>query len=413
MTTTNQAITAETFPQYTLSGVTVADVGAVKPLLLSRYSNRVYGLRLSDNTLMYSDDEMSNWTATTFASSGLQQVIETYDGELLALSGAGQQLNPNYIYRSSGWSTGPTTATFSLKLTITAGVASLWGFGLNSIGPNGTVVVTSYGAQTVSGGQATNTQTGHYSFISTDHGNTFSSMLDLLSLPGNAVQNPAGVHWHGNSYSPLDNCVWLTYGDNTSVEGRGIPGTGNTQLMRYDLDTQTITFLPIGADYSGLTGGNLQQWTGVKVTDDGSVVLTPDAAPYGFYVYPRTGYRTYGSLHAMVVPAPESSSQIGGPIMRAKPGNPYFTASELDGNNPPTSAASLATLLWATIYASVDGLAWQRIWIDTVRPLQANTFYAIIPIGVLASGKFVATYSYRNGGAWPNGALVTGTLVLN
>jgi hypothetical protein len=404
-------MTASNLPLYSLTNVVVGDVGTIQPLLLSRYTNRVFGRRVADNTLMYSDDEMATWTATTFTNKfGLQAVVETYDGEILVLHGQGQQLPTNYVYKSSGWSANPATATFNLKLTVPSGVSSLWGFGLNGMGADGTVVITTYGGQTNAGGLPSNDQTGHYSFISRDHGGTFSAGIDLLSLPGNPSQNPQGAHWHGNAYSQLDNCVWFTYGDNNYPDVRAMPGTGNTQLMRLDLDTMTLTFLPIGADYAGLTAGLLQQWTGVCVLDDGSVSLTPDAAPQAFTVVPRLGYRTYGPQHGMLVSDPEGTWQIGGPIVRAKKGNPYLTASELDGTR--AMQANIDGGLRVAIYAAVDGLAWQRIYLDTAMPLKLNQFIQITPIGVLASGKFVCRTSNTNSGAWANGGLITGTLTL-
>jgi hypothetical protein len=400
MATTIQDLTPIGVPLYALNSVVLTTITDVTPYLISRYANMVFGRRESNNKLAYSSDEMATWTeVTSGALTGyVRGVMETYDGELIVSVGGGDQLGPNTLYRSTGWTSNRAGVTFAPVLSVpmaNAGIPQDWSFQPANMLPNGTIVINSYGSQVQAGGGAANEQRAKFSYISFNHGATWADFQNL-ALINPTYTDPANVHWHGSFLHAADNRVYFTFGDNNG-QGDDIAGTGNVQIHYYNLDDNSTGFMPLPVGYSGFTAANSLQWTGIGAADDGSIILTPDAKPYGTMVWTRTGYRTYGNLHWTF--GNGDAHTIGTGVTHQKAGKPYFVGVGLAGD--ATLSAS-----YPVIDVSSNGVDWQSLWRDTANMLGTYQYARTTPIGVFDSGKFIAVY--KSSVAL---RLITGTLV--
>ena len=104
------------------------------------------------------------------------------------------------LWRSSGWSTDPATATWSQVLSLTDSDCDILPWGLDAYGD--TVLVCEY---------AVNPRTNsRFAWLSTDAGLTFSPVVDLdAEYPGQAT----AVHWHAAAIDPWTGRLWLSNGD--------------------------------------------------------------------------------------------------------------------------------------------------------------------------------------------------------
>lgn len=408
MASTVQPIAPIDQPVLALSNPVLSAMPAIVPLMITRADNLCIGRRTSDNALAYSSDEMATWTilANKPAEKPLA-IIETYDGELLVL--ASNAANPNaagvnVIYKSTGWTANKQTATFASKMTTggtLAGVNAAWSFHggciipPSSAFPNGVVVTNQYGGQTQPTGDKT--LCAVYAYASFDHGNTWSVIFDLLNA-GRA--NPVGVHLHGCCLSAQDNRMYISFGDGTG-DGKLMPGAGNTQIAYVNLEDLTYGYMPIPALYTGFTGAESLQVTGIRCADDGSLITTPDARPYSILTWGRTGYRQFGNMHWTVPIGTGDARTIGTGVVQSRSGEPVFAAFQMEAggqaaNNVPA------------FYVALNGFDWQQLWSDPANPLGASEAVYLNVMGIFASKKFIGFYTNTKAGL--GARMLTGTM---
>lgn len=402
MTSTVQALSPIDQPVITLANPVLSAVPAIVPVLISRTgSNLCIGRRTSDNALAYSTDEMATWTTLNNkpAEKSLA-IIETYDGELLVLASSASNsggAGVNNIYKSSGWSANKQATTFALKKSVggvASGINAGWSFNNGSVMaptaalPRGAIITNQYGAQTQSTGD--NTTRAVQSYVSTDHGETWTDMVSLLSM---GSTNPIGVHFHGCYASALDNRAYLTFGDNTGGGPALAGGAGKMQIAYVNLDDMSYGFMDSPTNYTLYTGGNTMQFTGIRGADDGSLILTPDTAPFAVFVWGRTGYRQFNNLHWTVPVGTQDARTIGNGLTQVKPGDPVFTSFQMDASTNGLGAANTVP----AFFVAVNGTDWQLLWSDPTNPLSVGEAVYMGTIGMFASKKFVGFYTSTEG----------------
>ena len=409
MTITIRAQTPPAAPSYSLANVSVTNNNGISPLKMSLDCLTLYGYRVSDNTLMQSQDKGATWSAIHTFANPLTGMIEMANGECLVLCTASAQY-PGYVFKSSGWSTTPAnrpSATWTQTLSSPGGqLQGKWTGHKWSSGTNGVVIISTYGQQTVSGGAGANTNTAHYSYISQDFGSTFSPLFDLYTQGG---ANPAvGVHFHCSLYSEPDDRIWMSYGDQTG-DGYKVSGSPTTkqQLMYSDDRGATWTWANIPADYSQFQSGNAMQFVTLGLAADGSLILLPDGAPYHICIWNRTGYRTFGNFHTGPQMGPGGTSTIGSFLNRDNSNGPWIATFELNSASLSVNSDYRSVV----IYMSVDGKSWHSAYVDYQHRIAGTEYYTLNLMGPTPDGKVVGQYSYKNGGAWANGALFVADLV--
>lgn len=411
MASTVQTLAPLDQPVISLLNPVLSAVPAIMPLLITRTGNLCIGRRTSDNALAYSADEMATWTILTNKPAEKPlAIIETYDGELLVLASSSSNAGAagvNIVYKTTGWATNKQGVTFTSKKSlggVAAGVNSGWSFSNGSVIPpnatlpNGAIITNLYGTQTQSTGD--NTTRAVYSYFSVDHGETWVDMLSLLNA---GTTNPLGVHFHGCYASPLDNRAYLSFGDNTG-NGPALAGTGKIQVAYVNLEDLTYGFLAAPAQYTVFTGANSLQFTGIRGADDGSLIFTPDTAPFAIFVLGRTGYRQFGNMHWTVPMGTGDARTIGIGVTQVKPGDPAFTSFQMDATTNGMGAANAVP----AFYVAVNGTDWQQLWSDPTNTLSVNEQVYMGTIGMFASKKFVGFYTSTESGLGPR--MLTGTV---
>lgn len=398
-------VTAPEQPVYTFSSVQVAQLLNVKPLRVSSRGNIGFGQRLSDGALMETPDEGATWNLVNLFSQRAIALIETNNGEVIVLIavGAGYPAGGNQIWYSTGWASGHATATWT-RANMTDGITPFssnggikfeWGFSQQALASGGTILINEYGAQSNAANAA------RYIYRSDDHGHTWRIVYDVSAGVG-------GLHMHASRVSLLDNSLYFTFGDaDAGVTKAG--GSGKFALGRYDIDTEAVSYFTLPADFSDyLPGARIMQDTGVDINERGDITLTPDGPPYAMAVFTRTGLRTFANYNTGPAFSVPNTATIGGGLVKYKSGDPTLAAYDLDGSQ----SVPVATPAFPRLFARPPGsLDWQTIWEDpTNQILSSANYISVVPVGIFASGKVMAFYNFTNGGAWANGALLTGTL---
>lgn len=329
--------------------------------------------------LYQSTDDGATWTlalssATVLAAGSqvIESVIETDDGEMLVnIKDAAS--TPGRLWKSTGWSTSHTGATWRQVLASTGGYFDgRWSvhantFGDDKIRPGSSAVgvVCEYGPQTsvtfASGNADTTDLTkARRVFLTTDYGSTWTQILDLAAFFPNAV----GLHPHAAAYDPYWDRIWLTWGDTQT----NTVGAGNTELLYSDDRGQTWNTVPAA------NGIDAAQSTTIVITRD-AIILGSDNRP-GIVRISRAGYRQIG--------------EITYPNTIATGTSAYLIATTGHQNRRQPSAPILLSFTGASgryypaLYYSTDGGTFTEAWADP-----ASAGGAVIAYGPTISGAIV------------------------
>lgn len=348
----------------------------VQPIGISRDKTIFYGG--DSGTLKQSTDEGITWTTVNSsafpATATLAGLFELDDGEAVVF--ANPPGVPGRVYRSTGWSTSHTTATWSLVLTATGGGAASYGvnsatFGDNKItaGTGQYGVLACYGAQTPSSGDATTS--GRYVYFTSDYGATWNLVFDLYTWSGNA----AGMHVHGAAYDPYWDRLWIVWGDN---QQNGKPDVvysddhGSTWVQINAMPSEWATF------------GALQSTTVLPLEN---YILFGSDPTQGLWMLPRKGYRTLGTQPTMVYmnSGGTSNTSISTHLtsVRGVVGGPIFHAWSTERAD-----------MMAGFSVSQDGVSFQRVW-DYPQPSLRKINMLLGPSvkgTLLAGGQLNTTY---------------------
>lgn len=150
-------LTTSSLYKYTFTNPSVVASGGYRPIYINRARTTFYAVTLGSasqySKLYKSTDGGSNWSLikdfeATLANAVVQGLLELPSGEMLiALSPLGTF--PTRIYKSTGWSSNPATATWTLKFTTpNQPLSRNYTFNNTCIGTNGVILVGEAGAQT-------------------------------------------------------------------------------------------------------------------------------------------------------------------------------------------------------------------------------------------------------------------------
>ena len=189
-----------------------------QPIGISRDRATVYGTA-GTGVLYQTVNDGSSWSSVHTFSENVVGLLETDDGEALCITQGGASV-PGKVYKSSGWSTSHSAATWTLVLTSASGAffRNYWdgghfsSFGRDAINNSGKYgVIAEYGSQLNSGTDPT--KPTHVYFTS-NYGATWTQVLDLQAR----YPNKYPLHAHAAAYDPYWDRIWLTFGD-TTFEG--------------------------------------------------------------------------------------------------------------------------------------------------------------------------------------------------
>lgn len=318
----------------------------VRPVGISKDRTLLYGAGSTGNaTLQQSSDEGVTWNTVKVLANTIMFLLELDDGEALAFvntSGKGS------VYRSTGWTTSHTTATWALVLTSAGGYFN--GFGLNAasfgdenlvVGTGQYGVIAAYGAQTSNAGDQTTK--GRYVYFTSDYGATWGQVFDLYSWTGNAI----GMHVHGASYDPYWDRLWVTWGDTQK--------NSKTDVVYSDDHGATWVQVPAASVWaaSGSSSTNALQCTTVLPRPE-CILFGSDPAQ-GMWMIRRTGYRTMSKPTIVFMNATGSGSTtiaMNTSSLRGFKGAPVIHTWSSEKNlMQPGIAAS-----WD------DGFSWHNLW---------------------------------------------------
>jgi len=327
------------------------------------------------NTLKQSVDGGVTWTTVnaSFPAGQINGLIETDDGEaILFHSPSGL---PGKVYRSTGWTTSHTAATWTLVLTTTGGAVNNYGLNNAVFGDDSVVAGTSkygvigcYGTQTPSTGDATTS--GRYVYFTSDYGANWSLVFDLYTWSGNT----AGMHVHSAAYDPWWDRLWVAWGD--------VQMNGKLDVVYSDDHGATWTQLDaLPSTYSAL--GAMQSTTVLPRPD---CILFGSDPNQGLWMIPRRGYRVFGKLTIIYMNSggtANTSISTHLTTLRGGLGSPIFHAW-----------TSERTDMLAGFSVSHDGTTFQRVFDYPQPSLKAvNVVYGPLLNGtILAGGQLSTTY---------------------
>lgn len=378
-----------------LPGIAVATYGTTAnalPLGISRDTKSVFGAtsagQTAASTVLYeSTDDCSTWAAVHTFPEAVQGFLETDDGEaLVATQGnIASTGTPGNLYKSTGWATSHSAATWTKVLTTTGGyirgywsATTAWSFGDDTIaaGTSRIGLAAEYGGQTTGSGDQT--AKARRVYLTQDYGATWTPILDLYTRYGSGTVTNMHVHWAG--YDPYWKRIWVLIGDNPLAEGYA-----NYPIIYSDDLGATWTAVPAVAPNIDPANGYFQSTTAAFLPD--SILFGHDVAP-GLMRINRAAYRTIGTIQQTAYPAGHSTNS--------------FIAAGMHQNRRQQGAPVLAGLLSqntycpGAIYGSVDGGATMlKLWQDD---LSTNTVLVSNVYGPTFNGKIVA--AIQNGGSY-------------
>ncbi len=351
----------------------------VRPVGISNDRLTFYGG--DTNTLRQSVNEGVTWTLvnSSFPSGQINGLHETDDGEALVF--ISPTALPGRVYRSTGWSTSHTTATWSLVLTATGGAVNNFGLNSATFGDDKLVAGTSkygvigcYGTQTPGSGDATTS--GRYVYFTEDYGATWSLVFDLYTWSGNT----AGMHVHSAAYDPWWDRLWVAWGD--------VQMNGKLDVVYSDDHGTTWTQLDaLPSTYSAL--GAMQSTTVLPRPD---YILFGSDPNQGLWMIPRKGYRVYGKLSMVYMNSggtANTSISTHLTSLRGISGMPVFHAWTTE-----------RTDMLAGFSVSYDGTTFQRVFDYPQPSLKAvNVIFGPSVKGNLLIGAQLSTTYYLLGGS--------------
>lgn len=380
----------------TIPGFKVEAYGtsAAMPFGISRDLRTIYGAANGSATILrQSTDDGTGWTAVRTFSEAVVGIQELADGECLVYTN-----NSSFsgkVYRSTGWATSHTTATFALVLeTVGAYIEPMWGGGHSwstgddtiRPGSGGIIVLNEYGGQTTASGDQTSKARRVY--LSTDYGKTWKIILDLHTR-----YSVTTLHVHACGYDAYWDRIWVTHGDNVNADG-----PTNHQITYSDDGGTTWNSLPQDPAYIG----NGTQFTSLAILPE-CILFGGDNTP-GYVRLARRGYRTVGPAVVLT----QVTGGTGGQML----------ATKMHQNRGRSAAPILAAHKSVSVdttshlYASLDnGCSMVRVWED---PALRGSFKGINGmVGPTYNGKLLLWLT-PNGDSPGGGThhLVRGELVI-
>lgn len=283
----------------TLRVKTVSATTTIKPCGLSNDRTTLYA---SDNgVLKQSTDEGVTWSTVYSGWTAGWEVtglVETDDGEAIAFINA---FATGRIYKSTGWSTSHTTATWALVLSSTGGYPAGYGVNCANFGDDTITEGTSkygvsgmYGTQTsASGGQTTK---GRYVYWTEDYGTTWTEVFDIHTWAAGVV----GLHIHAAAYDPWWDRIWVAWGDSRV----------NAALSVVYSDDHGATWEQVPAsDVWGPSGtGSTSMLQSTTVLPREKVIVFGSDPAQGLWVLPRKRYRVIGQPEMLMMHATGTTS---------------------------------------------------------------------------------------------------------
>lgn len=366
-----------------IPGLSVTSYGTstATPIGISRDTTIIYGSASSGNTstattLYQSSNAGSSWSTVATFSEAVVGLRETDDGEAIAIT-IGATSSPGYIYKSNGWSTSHTSATWTKTLTTIGGyirpywsAGHVWSFGDDTItaGTSKIGLASEYGVQTSPSGDQTTKARRVY--LTQDYGNTWTQILDLYSR----YPTTFPMHVHNASYDPYWSRIWVLFGDNGVSEG-----DTKYQILYSDDLGQTWTALSAQLPWQGITTYFLQS-TSIAFLPD-SIIIGNDNGP-GYIRMQRKGYRKVGPFENLIILAGHTNSQMIATTAyqnRRQPGAPLLL-----------SHLAVSTNVAPGIYGSMDGgQTIVRLWTDDSNAGNSNEVDQVF--GPTNTGQIVAT----------------------
>lgn len=346
----------------------------VKPVGLSRDRATFYGG--DGNILKQSVNDGVTWTTvnSSFPSGQITGLMETDDGEAVCfVSPTGL---PGRVYKSTGWSTSHTTATWALVLTATGGAVNNFGFNSATFGDENLFagtgkygIIGCYGTQTPGSGDATTS--GRYVYFTSDYGTTWNLVFDLYTWSGNT----AGMHVHSAAYDPWWDRLWVAWGD--------VQINGKLDVVYSDDHGTTWTQLDAApSNYSAL--GAMQSTTVLPRAD---YILFGSDPTQGLWMVPRKSYRTLGKFSMVYMNSGgTSNASISTHLntVRGFVGMPIFHAWTTE-----------RTDMMAGFSVSFDGISFQRVFDYPQPSLKAvNVVFGPSVTGNILVGAQLSTTYY-------------------
>jgi len=235
-------------------------------------------------TLLQSTTEGTSWTTvkTGFANE-ITWIMELDDGEALVFI---NNFGGGLVYRSTGWSTSHTTATWALVLTPTGG--RFVGYGLNSATFGDEAVVTGtgkYGALAAYGGQTgtsgDQTTMGRYVYWTENYGVNWSLIFDIYIWSANGG-GAGGMHVHGAAYDPYWDRIWVVWGDRVV--------NNKSDVVFSDDHGLTWTQIDVPAEWYP----NYKDFQSTTVLPLSDYILFGSDPTQGLWMIPRSKYRVMG-----------------------------------------------------------------------------------------------------------------------
>lgn len=231
---------------YPLENVSLTAL-TVRPMVV--LDGVLYGAAPQSGAIQKSLDNGATWTVmqTVGAGAGIESIWASNDGEVLVNQG-------NVIYRSTGWSTNPATATFSLVLTATG--ASTFQFDIDVVGS--LVIAAEYNAATWADSKNV--------YLSQNNGRTFSIIFDKNVYIAGVGGDINSSHLHHGCIDALSNnrlfiCFhetgagtkgYVLYSDNL---GGSWSVVQDSELFTMTTMTATTEGIVCGSDGNGLSDG--------------------------------------------------------------------------------------------------------------------------------------------------------------
>ncbi len=404
-----RAITASPYKRHTITGQSwISD--ASPPLLLSRDGTTFYRRnpankqQLQESTNYADLGASATWTTdatigVSTSNTGITGVTELANGEIM-VSFLTNNTPCCYLYRSTGWAAGHSTATFAKVLTSVGGSfqPNYSGHQFGN-GSNGVMIVAEAGAQTT-GGSANATADATRAtrvFLSQDFGVTFATVCDLRDYgTAQGFPYPATMHVHGVAYDESWDRLYVLYGDDNG-DGKNIAGNGNSEVVYSDDRGTTWTKLASFQNWANASGYH-GQFIAMSISPS-ALTFTPDvSSPIAPFVLRKTGYRQYGAAELLL----GASGGVNGMSTRGTAAT--FLTGNLNGGNYVAAGSYTAGIM-----ASADGLAWDQISIPETLTA-SGAVGALRVFGPTASGKLVTIFDESNA-RMSGGNVLIGTLV--
>lgn len=231
------------------SNVTVVDESG-SPRPIDYFDGYLWGTG-SAGQIYRSADAGSTWTQVGTAPVRLIRIAAASDGEMIGVGSTA-------VYRSVGWSTDSSTATWSERTAVSPGTSQYQHFGFS--GQDQKWILTEY--------SSANRADSRWVKISLDDGVTWTIAWDTnAQFPATYAES----HLHAACYDPWEDRFWFT-------EGHGTP-----KGAYYSDDD--------GATWTRLTGGvadTMEPMPTVMVATDDGICCGTDAPTYGVFGIRRT-----------------------------------------------------------------------------------------------------------------------------